>query len=117
MRLALPLLLVATPALAETGYSCAFTVACAAPGDCEAIEELTEIATSEAGEWIFLGATAAALPAFRLPGREGGAEVFATNGAGGTGTRITVNPDRTALLSRHRDAVGAATLFGTCEVM
>lgn len=114
--LALFLALLGSPVMAETGYSCAFTVACEVAGDCEPVEILTEIAVSaEDGEWIFLSATAAARPALRISAASDETQVFTAHLDGVDSTLMTINANGTAMRSLHHDGTEAATYFGVCE--
>ena len=119
MRL-LPLIslcLLAAPALAETGYSCAFTVACEAAGGCAPVEVQTEIGFSEDGAMAFLDADADALPALSLTGEDVPPFTIATATPGAESDLITIHADGTALRSRHPADPGspAITYFGICE--
>jgi hypothetical protein len=115
MRLvALPLTLLATPLMAETGYSCTFTVECVAAGECGPADRLAEIGIAGEETWIYLSETAGPLPALRLSGH-GPAQPFAAFGTGPASALLTINSDGTALLSQHRGDGGAVTYFGTCE--
>jgi len=115
MRLAaLPLILLATPLMAETGYSCTFSVECAAAGECGPADRVAEIGISGEDTWIFLSETAGPLPGVRLSGH-GPALPFAAFGTGPASALLTINSDRTALLSQHPGDGGAVTYFGTCE--
>lgn len=107
----------ATPALAETGYSCAFTVACEAAGSCVPAEIRTEIGLSEDGAMAFLNTDAAALPALILSEAESSPFVIATTAPGVESDLITIHADGTALRSRHPADPGspATTYFGICE--
>jgi len=111
------LLLAAAPAWAETGYSCAFTVACEAAGGCAPVQIQTEIGMNEDGTLAFLDASAAALPALTLSETGGTPFVIATSAPGAESDLITIHADGTALRSRHPADPGhpATTLFGICE--
>lgn len=107
----------AAPARAETGYSCAFTVACEAAGGCAPTEILTEIGLSEEGDMAFLDARSAALPALALSDPGSTPFVIATTAPGAESDLITIHADGTALRSRHPADPGspATTYFGICE--
>ncbi len=114
--LALPFLFLASPVGAETGFACAFTVACAVAGDCEPVEIATEIAVSaEDGQWIFLTATSGALPASRLSAVAAEVQVFSAHLDDVASTLVTINADGTALRSLHHGGTEAITYFGVCE--
>ncbi|MGI3184170.1 hypothetical protein [Nioella aestuarii] len=119
MRLAplISLCLLATPAMAETGYSCAFTVACEAAGSCAPAEIQTEIGTGEDGVMAFLEADAAPLPALTLSDEDSMPFTIATTAPGAESDLITIHADGTALRSRHPADPGspATTYFGICE--
>lgn len=112
---ALPLILLASPLAAETGYSCSFTVECAAAGDCGPADRAAEIGISGEETWIFLSESSGPLPALPLSGH-GPDLPFAAFGTGPSSALLTVNPDGTALLSQHPGGDSAITYFGTCEV-
>jgi len=112
--LPLPLILLATPIMAETGYSCAFTVECAAAGECGPADRLAEIGIADEEIWIFLSDTSGPLPALRLSGH-GPTQPFAAFGTGPASALLTIGADGTALMSQHRENDGAVTYFGTCE--
>ena len=115
MRLAaIPLIFLATPLIAETGYSCTFTVECVVAGDCGPADRQAEIGMTGEDTWIFLSDTAGPLPAVRLSGH-GPALPFAAFGTGPASALLTILPGDTALLSQHRDDGSAVTYFGTCE--
>lgn len=107
----------AAPAFAETGYSCAFTVACEAAGGCEPADIQTEIGLSEDGTLAFLDADADALPALSLSAPGSTPFVIATTAPGAESDLITIHADGTALRSRHPADPGspATTYFGICE--
>lgn len=111
------LLLAAPPAWAETGFSCAFTVACEAAGGCVPVDILTEIGLSEDGAMAFLDADADALPALTLSSPGASPTVFATTAPGAESDLITIHADGTALRSRHPADPGrpVTTYFGICE--
>lgn len=112
------LLLCAAPAGAETGYSCAFSVACEAAGGCAPVSIETEIGLTDEGATAFLSAEATALPAQILSGDATTRPVvLATRAAGLESDLITIYADGTALRSRHPAAPGtpATTFFGICE--
>ncbi|WP_420394786.1 hypothetical protein [Nioella sp.] len=113
----IPLCLLAAPAMAETGYSCAFTVACEAAGGCEPAEIRTEIGMSEDGITAFLNADADPLPALSLSDADSSPFSIATTVPGAESDLITIHADGTALRSRHPANPGspAITYFGTCE--
>lgn len=112
MRALAPILLVlASPALAETGFRCSFTVTCAAAGDCAPADLRAEIGLDEDGSALFFAGDAGPVPALRLASGPDGFAYRLDNGATGL---ITIHADGTALSSRHADGA-AVTLFGTCE--
>lgn len=107
----------AAPAWSETGYSCAFSVACEVAAGCEPAEIQTEIGLIEDGAMVFLNADAAALPALILSDADSAAFVIATTVPGAESDLITIHADGTALRSRHPANPGspAITYFGICE--
>ena len=110
-------LLAAAPAMAETGYSCTFTVACEAAGGCEPAAIEIEIGVSEEGAMAFLEADADALPALSLSDADSSSFSIATTVPGAESDLITIHADGTALRSRHPANPGspAITYFGICE--
>lgn len=111
-------ILAAGPALAETGQSCSFSVACEAAGGCAPVEIETEIGLSEDGAMAFLSAGADPLPALSLSATGAVPLVYAVRGGQTGGSDlITIHADGTALRSHHPGAPGApaTTFFGTCE--
>ena len=119
MTRALPFLaaLAALPAQAETGQSCAFTVACEAAGGCVPSDVETEIGMAEDGAIAFLSAGAGPLPATTLSAPQTSPRIYAVAGADGDSDLITIHADGTALRSHHPSSPGApaTTYFGTCE--
>ncbi len=118
MRWALALvpLALAHPALAETGYRCDFTAACATGADCVPAAARVEIGLDEEGAALVFLAEANPVPAARLSD-DPASFAFELEG-GGTGM-ITAYADGTALNSRHsaRPGTPVTTFFGTCEVV
>lgn len=111
---ALPQILLARPLIAETGYTCVFTVECIAAGDCAPADRRAEIGISGEDTWIFLSETSGPLPAVRLSGH-GPAQPFGALGTGPASALLTIEADGTALMSQHPGGGGAITYFGTCE--
>jgi hypothetical protein len=111
------LCLLAPPAMAETGYSCAFTVACEAAGGCEPAAIEIEIGMGEDGILAFLETDAAPLPALSLSDADSSPFTIATTAPGAESDLITIHADGTALRSRHPANPGspAITYFGICE--
>lgn len=110
----LSVILLPMPAMADTGYSCSFTVQCGAAGECGPADRSAEIGTTGSQTWIFLDDTAGPLPAVRLSGH-GPSQPFGVIGTGPAAALLTIYADGTALMSQHRDADGAITYFGSCE--
>jgi hypothetical protein len=114
--LALPLLCLPAAAGAEP-WDCRFTVECVATESCgEAAFSVQVIPADHAGE-LFLKTITGNSPVTRLT--EAGAlpATYASAGARGLAELLTVEADRTALMSVHMfdGAAAAVTYFGTCE--
>lgn len=111
------LCLLASPAMAETGYSCVFTVACEAAGSCEPAAIEIEIGIGEDGILAFLETDAAPVPALSLSDADSSPFTIATTVPGAGSDLITIHADGTALRSRHPANPGslAITYFGICE--
>ena len=104
------------PALAETGWSCLFTVECAAAGDCTGVEISTEIGLLDHEATLFFTEAAEAVAATTV--FEGDASaVFVTHDPDAATNLITIAADGTALRSRHGPGSRAVTYFGSCEEM
>lgn len=117
---ALPLLALcfATPAMAEP-WDCFFTVECIAGEACaESAFELTIIAADHEGQ-LFLGTVTGDSPVERLTTQGALPATYASAGRDGLAELLTVEADRSALLSLHifDGTAQAATYFGTCEVL
>ncbi len=117
LTLACGALIFAPPALAETGFACAFTVACEAAGECLPEEILTEIGVSEDGAMAFLGRNTDGLEITPMSPANAGVVSFSGLSDDQVATLITINADGTALFSQHGPEAAATTHFGTCEVM
>ncbi len=117
--LVLALTLLPLPALAETGFACAFTVSCEAAGGCEPAQITTEIGAHDENAAIFLTANSAAIPATRLSAPDRRTQVFVAHEDGGSSDLITIHADGTALHSTHslNGDARAVTYFGSCEEM
>jgi hypothetical protein len=112
------LALLCLPAVADAEpWDCRFTVECAAAGGCaEAAFAVQVIAADHAGE-LFLTTLAGDSPVRRMT--EAGAlpASYASAGLRGLAELLTVEADRTAILTVHMfdEAAAAVTYFGTCE--
>ncbi|MGP1358018.1 hypothetical protein [Roseicyclus sp.] len=116
MRAALALCLLALPAQAEP-WACTFTVECVAAEACgESAFEVEVIAADHAGE-LFLSTVTGDSPLTRLTGAGELPATYASAGRDGLAELLTVEADRTALMTLHIFDGGAAavTYFGTCE--
>ena len=117
-RAALPALLVvlAGPVLAEP-WTCAFTVECEASEGCaDAGLDLQVIAADHAGD-LFLASVTGTSPITRLTAAGAMPATYASAGRAGVAELLTIEADRTALLTLHifDGAAAAITYFGTCE--
>ncbi|NKX46067.1 hypothetical protein [Roseicyclus persicicus] len=109
-------LLCAAPAVAEP-WDCAFTVECEAGAGCEPIAvSLRVIAADHAGD-LFLSSSIGDSPVLRLTPPGTLPATYAGSGRDGIAELLTIEADRTALLTLHifDGAAAAATHFGTCE--
>ncbi|PWK62489.1 hypothetical protein [Roseicyclus mahoneyensis] len=110
------LCLAATPALSEP-WGCAFTVECDLTEGCDSVGfDAQVIAADHAGD-LFLSTAMGDSPVIRLT-REGALPAtYAGAGRDGIAELLTIEGDRTAILSLHIfDGTAAVlTYFGTCE--
>jgi len=114
----LALAVLAPPALAEP-WDCVFTVEClAAEGCAESGLEVRVIAADHAGE-LFLSTVTGDSPVTRLTDPGALPATYASAGRDGLAELLTVEDDRTAILTVHifDGAAAAITYFGTCEGM
>lgn len=115
---ALLLCLAATPALSEP-WACSFTVECAVAEGCEsAAFDARLIAADHAGD-LFLSTAMGDSPVTRLTPEAALPATYAGAGRDGIAELLTIEADRTAMLTLHFfDGTAAAiTYFGTCEGM
>jgi hypothetical protein len=120
-RAALPFFaaaLAAAPALAEP-WACTFTVECLATEGCDASAfDVQVIAADHAGD-LFLSSVTGDSPVTRLTADGEMPATYASAGRRGIAELLTIETDRTAILTVHMFDGGAAaiTYFGTCEEM
>ena len=115
-RAALALPFLALPVHAEP-WACTFTVECVAAETCgESAFEIEVIAADHAGE-LFLSTVTGDSPLTRLTGEGELPATYASAGRDGLAELLTVEADRTALLTLHifDGSAAAVTYFGTCE--
>ena len=108
----------AAPVLAEP-WDCIFTVECLAAGGCEDTAfALQVIAADHAGD-LFLHSALGDSPVARLTEAGTLPATYAGTGRDGIAELLTIEGDRTAILTLHHfDGHAAAiTYFGTCEGM
>lgn len=103
--------------LAAEPWACSFTVECVSGAACgQSAFDAQVIAADHAGD-LFLSSVTGDSPLVRLT--EAGAlpATYASAGLDGLAELLTIEADRTALLSLHYfdGAAQAATYFGTCE--
>ncbi|MDG3040214.1 hypothetical protein [Roseicyclus marinus] len=116
--LAALLCLAATPALAEP-WACSFTVECDVAQGCETAGfQAQVIAADHAGD-LFLRTAMGATPVARLTPAAALPATYAGTGHPGTAELLTIEVDRTAILTLHMfdGSAAAITYFGTCEEM
>jgi hypothetical protein len=107
----------APPAAIAEPWACTFTVECVAAGDCgQSGFEIEVIAADHAGE-LFLSTVTGDSRLMRLTDPGALPATYASAGADGLAELLTVEADRTALMSVHifDGAAAAVTYFGTCE--
>lgn len=113
---ALALSLLATPALAEP-WDCTFTVECIAGEPCDASAfDVTLIAADHEGQ-LFLRTITGDSPVTRLTGADALPATYASAGGDGLAELLTIEGDRSAMLTLHifEGSAQTATYFGTCE--
>jgi hypothetical protein len=111
-------LIAAPPAMAEP-WACTFTVECLATEGCDSTGfEAQLIAADHAGD-LFLSTVTGISPITRLTAPGAMPATYAGAGRRGLAELLTIEEDRTALLTVHMfDGTAAAiTYFGTCEEM
>jgi hypothetical protein len=113
---ALAMLLLALPAQAEP-WACTFTVECIASEACgESAFEVEVIAADHADE-LFLSTVTGDSLLTRLTAEGELPATYASAGRDGLAELLTVEADRTALMTLHvfDGSAAAVTYFGTCE--
>jgi hypothetical protein len=117
-RLAALLCLTAAPALAEP-WACAFTVECDVTAGCQSTGfQAQVIAADHAGD-LFLSHRHGGSPLTRLTPEGALPTSYAGASHDGIAELLTIESDRTAILTLHifDGAAAAITHFGTCEEM
>jgi hypothetical protein len=110
--------LAASPVVAEP-WACDFTVECAMTEGCESTAFQAEVIAADHAGDLFLRTVTGASPLTRLTPEGALPASYAGAGRDGIAELLTIEADRTAILSLHIFDGSAAVLtyFGTCEGM